>query len=150
MAIVVGLGEILWDIFTTEKVLGGAPCNFALHSRALGADSYIISSVGNDRLGDEIKEILDSLNQKYYFTPSREKTGAVLIDTDSEGVASYIFRENCAYDNIVLTPEIEDLAKKTDCVCFGSLAQRETVSRESIYKFLDLTPSNCITIVDMN
>ena len=54
---VVAFGEILWDIFDEKKVIGGAPFNFAAHLASLGAESYIVSSLGNDENGrDAIAE----------------------------------------------------------------------------------------------
>ena len=57
--IVVGIGEILWDMLPTGKKIGGAPVNFVYHASRLGAEGYAISAVGNDELGREILEELD-------------------------------------------------------------------------------------------
>ena len=148
--LIVGLGEILWDCLPEGKKLGGAPANFAFHARLLGADSVAISAVGKDALGDEILRELDEKGLKYLLPRVEQETGTVQVTLDSEGIPSYEIKTGVAWDNIPFLPEIEQLAEKCDCVCFGSLAQRSDVSRNTIKEFLKHTQSKCLRIFDIN
>lgn len=139
--LVVGIGEALWDILPEEKKLGGAPANFAYHVSQFGLESIVVSTVGNDKLG---KEILDNLTDKKLNTLIDEvhyPTGTVQVELDNNGIPCYDIKENVAWDNIPFTENLKSIAEKTTAVCFGSLAQRNIVSRETINKFLNLIPN---------
>lgn len=138
--IVVGLGETLWDMFPGEKKIGGAPANFAYHVSQFGLDSRVVSAVGNDELGDEILADFDVKHLRYHIARVPFPTGRVQVTLDEQGIACYEFMANAAWDNILFTPELEALAYRTRCVCFGSLAQRGEVSRATINRFLDAMP----------
>jgi len=147
---VVGLGEILWDVFPDRKVLGGAPANFAYHVSQFGYNGYAVSAVGNDLLG---KEILDSLAQKnlnYLIESTDFQTGTVKVTVDGKGIPQYEICENVAWDNIPFTSRTENLAKNTTTVSFGSLAQRNGVSKETIQSFLKSMPEKSLKIFDIN
>ena len=148
--LIVGLGEILWDCLPEGKKLGGAPANFAFHARLFGADSVAISAIGRDELGDEILRELDEKGLKYLLPRVEQETGTVQVTLDSEGIPSYEIKTGVAWDNIPFLPEIEQLAEKCDCVCYGSLAQRNDVSRNTIKEFLKRTPQKCLKIFDIN
>jgi fructokinase len=147
----VGLGEILWDILPGKKRIGGAPANFALHSQSLGAEAKICSSIGNDELGGEIKNKLSEFNSitEYIFTNSYP-TGKVDVRIDENGVAKYIIKENSAWDFISWNTQVKELARKCDAVCFGTLAQRNNISKETISDFLENTKPECIKVFDIN
>jgi fructokinase len=148
--IIVGLGEILWDVLPTGKVLGGAPANFACIASQFGLNGYAVSAIGNDLLG---KEILDSLAEKHLnFLIERVDfpTGTVQVTLDEKGVPQYEICENVAWDNIPFTQQTENLAKDCQAVCFGSLAQRSEISHATILHFLDLVPANAFKIFDIN
>ena len=147
---VVGLGEILWDIFPNQKVLGGAPANFAYHISQFGFDGCVVSAIGDDILGKEILENLKEKKLNYFIETIPFPTGTVDIYLDNQGVPKYTIRENVAWDNIPFTPRIANLAKETQVVCFGSLAQRNEVSRKTISTFLDSMPKDSIKIFDIN
>lgn len=139
--LVVGIGEALWDILPEGKKLGGAPANFAYHVSQFGLESIVVSAVGNDKLG---KEILDNLTDKKLNTLIDEvhyPTGTVQVELDNNGIPCYDIKENVAWDNIPFTENLKSIAEKTTAVCFGSLAQRNIVSRETINKFLNLIPN---------
>lgn len=139
--LVVGIGEALWDILPEGKKLGGAPANFAYHVSQFGLGSIVVSAVGNDKLG---KEILDNLTDKKLNTLIDEvhyPTGTVQVELDNNGIPCYDIKENVAWDNIPFTENLKSIAEKTTAVCFGSLAQRNIVSRETINKFLNLIPN---------
>ncbi|MBN2618111.1 MAG: carbohydrate kinase [Spirochaetales bacterium] len=150
MAKIVGLGEILWDVFPDGAKLGGAPGNFAMHVNSLGEEGWVVSSIGKDELGIKAKEIFDSRGLKYNVEEVDTPTGTVVVTLDSHGKATYDFTKNSAWDNITLNTNAINLAKECDCVCFGSLGQRSKKSRDSIYRFLDSTRQNCIKIFDIN
>lgn len=148
--IIVGLGEILWDIFPDGKVLGGAPANFAYHASQFGFKGVAISAIGNDSLGDEIIENLNNKSLAYIVEKTPFPTGTVQVTLDDKGVPQYEIMQNVAWDNIPFTAEMEELARKTKTVCFGSLAQRNQASRLTINRFLDLVPCDALRIFDIN
>lgn len=149
--IVVGMGEELWDVLPEGKKIGGAPANFAYHVSQFGLNSRVVSAVGDDKLG---MEILDNfrekkLNAMVEIVPY--PTGTVQVELDAEGVPCYDIKEGVAWDNIPYTPALEDLAKHTKAVCFGSLAQRSVVSRDTINRFIDAMPAeDTLKIFDIN
>lgn len=148
--IVVGLGEILWDVFPERKVLGGAPANFAYHASQFGFNGYAVSAIGEDLLGKEILKTLEEKELNYIIEKTDFPTGTVKVQLDGRGVPSYEITENVAWDNIPFSSRIENLAKNTTTVCFGSLAQRNVVSRATIHKFLDLMPADSLKVFDIN
>ena len=148
--IIAGLGEALWDCLPEGRKIGGAPANFAYHASQFGFDAYAVSAVGTDELGDETIEALKGNGLKMVMPRVEFPTGQVKVTLDEDGVATYDIKEGSAWDNIPFTPEIEALAKQCRAVCFGSLAQRNEVSRNTIYRFLDATPKDCMRIFDIN
>ena len=148
--LIVGLGEILWDCLPEGKKLGGAPANFAFHAALLGAETVAISAIGNDALGDEILQELEGKGLRFVLPRVEQETGTVQVTLDSEGIPSYEIKTNVAWDNIPFSTEIRQLAEKCCCVCFGSLAQRSEVSRNTIKEFLRHTPEDCLKIFDIN
>ena len=120
------------------KKIGGAPANFDYHVSQYGFDGYVVSAVGDDKLGNEILESFNNRRLNYLIQRVPYPTGTVQIELDEAGIPCYEIKENVAWDNIPFTVDLEKLAKKTRAVCFGSLAQRNTVSRETINRFLDV------------
>lgn len=145
-----GLGEALWDCLPEGKKLGGAPANFAYHAGQFGFDTLAVSALGEDALGEETIAALEEHKLNYLMPRIPYPTGTVQVTLDSQGIPTYNIREGVAWDNIPFTAEIEDVAKNCRAVCFGSLAQRSVVSRETIGRFLDATPSDCVKIFDIN
>ena len=146
------MGEVLWDMLPEGKKLGGAPCNFAYHVSQFGLNSCAVSAIGHDALG---KEIIDSLNEKdvnYHIDTVGYPTGTVQVTLDKNGVPQYEIKENVAWDNIPFTDSLDDLSKRTKAVCFGSLAQRSEVSRNTINRFLDEIPeeNDPLIVFDIN
>ena len=138
--IIVGMGEVLWDVLPEGKKIGGAPANFAYHISQFGLDSCVVSAVGDDKLGYEILDNFDKKKLNYLIEKVPYPTGTVQVELDETGIPCYEIKEGVAWDNIPYTPALEELAKKTRAVCFGSLAQRSIVSRETINYFLDVMP----------
>ena len=150
--IIVGLGEALWDVLPEGKKLGGAPSNFAYHTKQFGFNSIAISAVGKDKLGDETLAALEGKGLEYIMPRTPYPTGTVQVTLDDNGVPTYDIRENVAWDNIPFTSELEEVARNCRAVCFGSLAQRNIVSRTTINKFLDTMPDGDgrLKIFDIN
>lgn len=149
---VAGIGELLWDLLPNGKQLGGAPCNFAYHASRAGCDSFVVSALGIDGLGNEILYLFDqyALDKSYVEQTSYFPTGTVTVSLDANGIPSYNIHENVAWDNIGWNSSLEALAKDVDAVCFGSLAQRKTVSRQTILNFLNATKADCLRVFDIN
>ena len=146
---IVGLGEALWDVLPDGKKLGGAPANFAYHAAQFGLDTIAIS-LGEDKLAEETIDALKEHNLNYLMPRVPYPTGTVQVTLTGDGIPTYDIKENVAWDNIPLTDEMLEVAKNARAVCFGSLAQRNVVSRENIHKFLDATPDDCVKIFDIN
>lgn len=145
--VVVGMGEALWDVLPEGKKIGGAPANFAYHVKQFGLPSCVVSSVGADPLGDEILENFNVKGLDTLIETVPYPTGTVQVEIDQAGIPQYDIKENVAWDNIPYTARLESLAEKTKAVCFGSLAQRNVVSRQTINRFLDAMPQNDDTLV---
>lgn len=149
---IVGLGEILWDMLPDGKQLGGAPANFAYHAKAVGGQSHVVSSVGDDELGREVFERLNQihLNHEFIAVDPQHPTGTATVELDSQGSPDFTIHENVAWDYLTFSSGLKDLAARTDAVCFGSLAQRSEVSRKTIYSFLESVSPDCLCIFDIN
>lgn len=148
---ILGIGELVWDVFPSGKQLGGAPVNFAYFAKELGAEAYPVAALGNDELGDEAMEVVRPSGLKLDFIQRNSlPTSRVLVTTDEEGVPQYEIVENVAWDAMECTPEILDLASQADVICWGSLAQRSRKSRESILAMVDAAPENCLRVFDIN
>jgi len=147
---IVGLGEILFDCLPEGKKLGGAPANFAYHVSQLGLNGLAVSAIGHDSDGDQIIRELQPRNLNVHLEKVMQPTGTVQVTLSGNGIPQYDICLDVAYDNIPWTQEIEEIAKNTKVVCFGSLAQRTEVSRNTIMKFLDTMPSDSIKVFDIN
>ena len=149
---VVGMGEALWDVLPEGKKIGGAPANFAYHVSQFGLPSCVVSAVGADALGKEIIDNFTSKGLNQLIAEVPYPTGTVQVEIDQAGVPQYEIKENVAWDNIPYTAHLEALAEKTRAVCFGSLAQRNVVSRNTINRFLDAMPHNDdnLVVFDVN
>jgi len=134
------------------KKIGGAPANFAYHVSQFGFDSRVVSAVGNDALGDEILEVFKEKQLKHQLQVVNYPTGTVQVTLDSAGIPLYEIKEGVAWDNIPFTDDLKRLALSTRAFCFGSLAQRNEVSRTSINRFLDTMPDGDgqLKIFDIN
>jgi fructokinase len=147
---IVGIGEILWDMLPQGKVLGGAPANYAYHASELGAKGYVISAIGKDKSGDEIISQLAAFDIELRLRKVDYPTGIVKVKLSGEGIPDYEIIKNVAWDYITLIPSDIMLAQETDAVCFGSLAQRNEVSRKSINEFILNVPDKSLKIFDIN
>lgn len=150
--IVVGMGEALWDVLPEGKKIGGAPANFAYHVSQFGLPSCVVSAIGDDALGKEIIENFTSKGLDQLIAEVPYPTGTVQVEIDQTGIPLYDIKENVAWDNIPYTEHLDALAKRTKAVCFGSLAQRNVVSRNTINHFLDTMPKDddSLIVFDVN
>lgn len=148
---IVGLGEVLWDVLPAGKQLGGAPANFAYISKQLGNRGIVASRVGSDADGKQILQRLEKIgvDVSHLQTDDEHQTGTVKVSLEN-GRPSYEITENVAWDFLNLTEDWRDLAKTCDAVCFGLLAQRNTVSQRTIREFLRLTRIDALKIFDVN
>lgn len=149
---VVGMGEALWDVLPEGKKIGGAPANFAYHVSQFGLPGCVVSAVGDDPLGKEIVENFTSKGLNQLIAEVPYPTGTVQVEIDQAGIPQYEIKENVAWDNIPYTDALDRLARNTKAVCFGSLAQRNVVSRETIGRFLDAMPEtpDSLVVFDVN
>lgn len=148
---IVGLGETLFDCLPEGKKLGGAPANFAYHASQFGLNGMALSAIGDDEDGREIISELKAHNLNYHLETVSQPTGTVQVTLSGDGIPQYDICLGVAYDNIPWTPAIEEIARNTRAVCFGSLAQRTAVSREMIYRFLDTMPElGTFKVFDIN
>ncbi len=150
--LIVGMGEALWDMLPEGKKIGGAPANFAYHISQFGLNSSVVSAIGDDKLGNEILENFNDKQLSYNIQKVPYPTGTVIVELDGNGIPKYTIKEGVAWDNIPFTNELEEMAKRTKAVCFGSLAQRSAVSRETINRFIDSMPTgdDVLKIFDVN
>ena len=132
---IVGIGELLWDVYPDgRKVSGGAPFNFAFHCHRLGHPAAIVSRVGGDDLGHELREEVRrlGLSDEFIQTDPAHPTGTVNVTLDAAGVPTYTIAQNVAWDYIEWTGPLADLVGRAAAVCFGTLAQRSRRSRGTI------------------
>ena len=150
--IIVGLGELLWDLLPSGRHLGGAPANFAYFANLLGNRGVVASRVGLDALGREAASRLVELGSSidYLQRDPSHPTGTVQVRVDAAGQPRFEIAEPVAWDFLQWTPPWKRLAEGADAVCFGSLAQRSAASRETIRQFLSFTRADALRVFDVN
>ncbi len=151
---IVGIGEVLWDVFPDGPRFGGAPANFACSAAGVGGEFVqvsMVSGVGKDQLGDQaVKELKQRHVDVLPVQRLDQPTGQVLVKLDPSSQASYEFASNCAWDNLTWSEDLQPLALSADAVCFGTLGQRSQTSRGTIRRFLAATRTDCLRILDIN
>jgi len=149
--LILALGEILWDLLPTGRQLGGAPANFAYHAAQLGADARTVSAVGDDDLGREILDRLATLglDTSFLAVDPAHPTGTVSVALEV-GQPAYTIHENVAWDFLRASPALLDLARRADCLCFGTLAQRSPATRDTIRAVLAAARPGSLRILDIN
>src|ERR1051325_9491418 len=148
---IIAFGELLWDIFPTGEVLGGAPSNFAYRINSLGHEGLIVTRLGKDDRGKRAADLLrkNGMPLNYVQWDDANPTGTVHVNIDSAGVPDFRIVQNVAYDYIEATPELLALAAPAHCICFGTLIQRSHISRAALYAILDAAP-RALKILDLN
>ena len=149
---IAGIGELLWDVLPDSEQLGGAPINFAYHVSALGAEAVAISTIGNDSRGNiALKELLKrGVNTSYISILEQFPTGYVTAEVDEEGIATYDFPNDVAWDHLVINPAAQECAAELNAICFGTLAQRSASARLTIQGFLETTSEKTLKVCDLN
>lgn len=147
--IVVGIGELLWDVLPTGKKAGGAPINFVYHATQLGAEGYAISAVGKDELGEEIVQELDNNHIAHCIESVDYQTGTVEV-TLEKGIPTYNIIENVAWDHIPVSSKAIEIVKEAKAICFGTLAQRNMDSRKALTELLSYAPEDALRFFDIN
>jgi fructokinase len=150
--LVVGLGEVLWDLFPSGRKPGGAPANVAFQAGQLGGRGAVASRVGADELGDEIVAYLNArgLDLSALQRDSAHPTGRVTVDVSDQSHPRYVIHENVAWDFIAADAALLELAREADAICFGSLAQRSPVSRDAIHRAISAARPECLIVFDVN
>jgi fructokinase len=149
---IVGIGELLWDLFAEGKQLGGAPANFAYMTSLLGDEGLVASRVGNDALGRSAARRLQRIGLKssYLQLDPSHPTGTARVEVDEAGQPTFEFGQSVAWDYFQWTAEWNELAERVDAVCFGSLAQRAPRSQATIRAFLQAVGPKTVRIFDVN
>lgn len=147
--IVVGIGELLWDVLPTGKKAGGAPINFVYHATQLGAEGYAISAVGKDELGEEIVQELDNNHIAHCIESVDYPTGTVEVALE-KGIPTYNIIENVAWDHIPVSSKAIEIVKEAKAICFGTLAQRNMDSRKALTELLSYAPEDALRFFDIN
>jgi len=149
---IVAVGEVLWDALPSGRRLGGAPANLCAMAGRLGDNALLASRVGSDASGDEILKLLDtypidtSLVQRDMVLP----TGTVTVSFNDDGQPAYRIREAVAWDALELAPSWKEIAAKADAICFGTLAQRSALSKQTIQNLVSMCRPDCLRVFDMN
>ncbi len=148
---VVGLGELLWDELPGGRRLGGAPANFAVMASRLGVHGVVASRVGRDEPGKAARTLLAGfpVDTRFLQEDSERPTGSVSV-TIHDGQPAYAIHAPVAWDALALTPAWEQLAARADAVCWGTLAQRDACSEQTIQTFLAATRPACLRVFDIN
>jgi fructokinase len=148
----VGLGELIWDLLPEGRRLGGAPTNFAYMARLLGNRSAVASRVGIDALGREARARLEAagVSTEYIQVEGEHPTGTVGVEIGERGEPDFRVNGNSAWDYLEWTPRLKELAARADCVCFGTLGQREPRARATITRFLEHVRPGALRVFDVN
>jgi fructokinase len=151
---IVGIGEVLWDVFPDGPRFGGAPANFACSAAELTSDQvdvFVVGAIGADDLGRRAVESLREHGVDPRFIAVVEQpTGQVLVKFDAAGHPSYEIAVDTAWDNVPSSDALRQLAGHSDAICFGTLAQRSEITRRTIHQFVRATPASCLRVLDMN
>lgn len=150
--VIVGLGEILWDVYPQGAHFGGAPANFACHVASLGGEAVMVGAVGRDALGDRALTELQArrVSCRHVLRDPEHATGTVQVRLGAGGQASYEFAADTAWDHLAWSPSFAGLAERCDAVCFGSLGQRWPVARGTIRRFVQATRPGALRVFDVN
>jgi fructokinase len=163
--LILGLGEVLWDLLPDRELLGGvpidgsmsmgllggAPANFSVMAGRLGNHAAILSRIGRDDLGRKAMDRLDAMPvdaSAVQIDPAHE-TGRVTVEFEA-GQPRYTIHQPAAWDFMELTDEWVRLAERANAICFGSLAQRSRESRQTIQTLVAQTSQACVRVFDVN
>jgi fructokinase len=147
---VICFGEILWDMLPGGKVAGGAPMNVAFQLQNFGIDSFLVSRVGSDHLGDELMQLLKQkgIHSRFIQLDSIYPTSTVEVELDKKGHAQYEIIAPVAWDFIEMPQSVLSTASEAKAIVFGSLANRNARSRSSLLELLE--NSHALKLFDVN
>jgi fructokinase len=150
--LILGVGELLWDLLPSGKKVGGAVANLIYFARSLGTDAYLASSVGDDELGRELAETMADIGfaTRFMQTDTAHPTGTVDVEVAPDGKPTFTINEDVAWDFIAASPDLLAAAGRADAVCFGSLCQRADVSRKTIRQAVNAAPPDAVRMCDIN
>lgn len=150
--LVIGIGEVLWDLLPSGPRMGGAPANFSCHARALGADSMVVSCIGDDDAGHRLLGNLRDLGLPVagVLVDPSHPTGSVAVNVLEDGQPTFVIAPDVAWDHLSSNPDLEALFSRADAVCFGSLAQRSPASAETIRGLVSRVPLDSFRVFDVN
>ncbi|MBI1346672.1 carbohydrate kinase [bacterium] len=147
----IGLGELLWDCFPDRRLPGGAPANVAFHAQQLGLSAAVATRVGCDPLGDELLSYLQQQGLSTNLVQRDPQHGTGTVTVEPQGTSTrYTFLENSAWDFLAVDATWQAAMATAKAVCFGTLAQRGSVSRSTIHQCLALTQKDCLRVYDIN
>jgi fructokinase len=149
--LILGIGELLWDVLPDCMRLGGAPANFAVMAGRLGDRAAILSRIGRDELGRQAIDRLDPMpvETRFLEVDAAHETGRVTVSF-ADGEPHYTIHQPAAWDFLELSDEWVQLVARADAICFGSLAQRSLESRQTIQTLAAQSSASCICIFDVN
>lgn len=149
--LILGIGELLWDLLPEGPRLGGAPANFTVMAGRLGNHAAILSRIGRDDLGRKAVEMLDPqpADSSHLQVDQMHETGRVTVSIKN-GQPEYVIHQPAAWDSLELSDEWAQLSERADAICFGSLAQRSPESRQTIQTLAAQTSSSCVRVFDVN
>ena len=147
---ILSIGELLWDIFPDKKILGGAPANFVFHARQFGSDATLFTALGNDKQGLDLEKTAAKAGIIMQSSRVSHPTGTAEIILNNEQVPTYKLNDDCAWDHIPLTNNLKIFAAKADLIVFGTIAQRNFESRNTIKKALKLSKPSSKILFDIN
>lgn len=157
---ILSAGELLWDLLPSGPRLGGTTANFAILSARLGNYVSLITRIGKDQFGRRAMDQLELLNESTltpgHFDLSRIQrseylpTGTVSVTLDETGRPHYTIDNPVAWDEILLSQSLLDAAGTASAICFGTLAQRDNLSRQSIRAIVEATSPDCVRVCDVN
>lgn len=150
-AVIVGVGEILWDLFPGGRQLGGAPFNFTFHCHRLGHSSVPVSRVGDDEPGREIRATVRRLGLSDAFLQNdhQHPTGTVTVAVDQRGQPAFTITPDVAYDYLSWDDSLEALLRRARAVCFGTLVQRQAVARATVQRLVHAA-RHALVVYDIN
>ena len=136
---ILSLGEVLWDLFPECERFGGAPANFACHAAIQGADVIMLSAVGDDQHGRDGIDILSAygIDVSLMQIISKTPTGTVGVEVDADGKPTFVIHQGLAWDNLTWNDAIASRIATVDAVYFGTLGQRDPVSRATIRRVVE-------------
>lgn len=147
---ITSIGEILFDVYDGEKQIGGAPFNFIYHINKITGNTNFVTAVGDDEAGNEIMQFInkENISAKFIDIKKDVKTGEVLIELDKNKIPKFTIHKNRAYDYINLSqPEEDEIIAESELIYFGTLSQRNEVSRKTIH---NLVSSSSQSMFDIN